>query len=1292
MSRLHLRSGKDFQGVSGSRWGFGSLVLVTAALAHLAPSARADVAGPSIGVAAFNVNGVGGDITINEGSTIPVFVQFNQTGETNASGFAGTTTHRFRNTTLGYFHSGSANGASTSVSLGGGGTTMSGSVNRTWNQDGLFSIGFAQDILASTREVGSSFPIVGSLGTNNLDWQEFEAVTRFITVANVAPSITNAQLNGVNGNITVNEGTAVSAFMQSFDPGADNLTFQIENTNAGFVPLGTGPPNPNTTRSSSTASIGTYYQNGPPNPQVFTVTFRSIDDDTSTPLDRTITVNNVAPNLTATALNGVGSGSITINEGDSVTAAMSANDPGTDNITFTFEGTPLGTVSGGIGPATPSVVRSTATVSIGQFTNQGTFPITFRATDDATNTATARNVVVNNVLPTFVGALQNSVNGDITVNEGTLVNFVSIATDPGADFLTFGINGPGITPAGPANAGAGVGGNTPGSARSSNTLSQTYLQQGTFNNTFTVIDDTGTTSVGRVVVVNNVAPTINALFLNGTNGNITVNEGAVVSSFMFATDPGNDAITFDIDGQAAGVFGPAPNVTQISNTVTLQTSPFGGQVFQNGANPFVRNVTGSATDDVDTTTLTRTVTINNVLPSAVNLFLNPNGSGNTQSNITVNEGDSVTMSMSATDPGNDFITFDANSQTVGIGGNTPGSTRTAGPTAMNNVFQNGINPNVFNVTGTATDDVAGVNSNTVQVTVNNVLPSAQDLQFSQNSGAYGSGSITVNEGDTIDSRISATDPGNDFLTFGINGPLGNAGTGVGGNVPSSTRTSNVVGFGQVFQNGVNPNVIGVAGEVADDVGSVFDNETVTVQNVAPQSATLQFASGGPFTSTAITVNEGDTVSSRMTAADPGNDSLTFGINGPLGNAGTGVGGTTPGSTRTSNVVSLGQVFQNGVNPNVIGVNGDVRDDVVTVNTTGTVTVNNVAPQSAAMSFSQNSGGYNPGNITVNEGDTIDSRLSASDPGDDFLTFGINGPLGNAGTGVGGNTPGSTRTSNVVGFGQVFQNGVNPNVIAVNGQVADDVDTVNTANTVTVNNVAPQSVTLGLSSMVIFEGQSITAQMTATDPGNDVLTFDIDGNPAGNDGGNNVPGSTRTSNVVGLGPYYENNGGSQVYTINGQVEDDVDLVTTSKLLTVLNVAPTIITINPFPSINIDVADPVPFFAVATDPGIFDVLTYEWDWDNDGMFDDFTGTAGTIPGFYFPINTVNNRVTVRVTDGDGGQDTAFFYVNVNAVIPEPGSIIVWSVLSAIAGTVAWRKRRRTTPADAAPTDEDSLAAQA
>ncbi len=1257
-----------------------------AVLAAVATSpARADVDGAGVATTIFNVNGVGGNITISEGSTIPVQIQFRQSGETNASGFAGTTTHRFTSNTLTLNHVGSANGNSTNVTLGGAGATqIDATVNRTWNQDGSYTIDFGQNILSTSRE-NSSY----GLGSNNYTWGSFQSVARGITVTNVAPTIVSATLNGTNGSITVNEGTAISAAMSSTDPGADSQTFQAENTVAGpVIALGVGGATAGSTRTSSTVGIGTYYQNGT-NPATSTVTFRVFDDDTNVTVDRGITVLNVAPNITATALNGIGSGDITINEGSSVTAAMSANDPGTDNITFTFEGTPLGTVSGGVGPATPSVVRNTATVGIGQFTNQGTTPITFRSTDDVTSSTVIRNVVVNNVLPTFTGgAFQNSVNGDITVVEGTLVNFVSVASDPGADFLTFGINGPGITPAGASNAGAGVGGNVAGSSRTSNTLSTTYTQQGVYNNTFTVADEIGSNSVGRVVTVANAPPTSLTLFLNPngsgfTNGNITINEGGSVTSFMTAVDPGADVVTFNIDGQAAGNDGgnAVPGSTRVSNTVTLQTGIY-SQVFQNGTNPEVRTVTGSATDDVDTSLINRTVTINNVLPSAVNLFVNPNGLGDTQSNVTVNEGDSVTMRMVATDPGNDFITFDANSQSLGTGGNTPGSVRTSSIVAMNNVFQNGVNPNVINVTGTATDDVAGTGSNAVSVTVNNVLPSSQALAFSINSGTYGGGSITVNEGDTVDSQLSATDPGNDFLTFGINGPLGNAGTGVGGNTPGSTRTSNTFGFGQVFQNGVNPNVIGVAGEVRDDVGSVFTNESITVNNVAPQSATVQLASGGPFVNTAITVNEGDTVSSRLTASDPGNDALTFGINGPLGNAGTGVGGTTPGSTRTSNVVSLGQVFQNGGSPNVIGVNGQVADDVDTVNTSGSVTVNNVAPQSVTVNLNQNGGSYTASPITVNEGDTVASYMTATDPGDDFLTFGINGPLGNAGTGVGGNTPGSTRTSNTVAFGQVFQNGVNPNVIAVNGQVVDDADTSNASSSITVNNVAPQSLNLQLSSMTIFEGQSITAMMTATDPGNDVLTFDIDGNPAGNDGGNNVPGSTRTSNTVGLGPFYQSGLTPQTYTINGQVQDDVDTSTTSKLLTVLNVAPTIITLSPSPGVNINQSDPVPFLVAATDPGL-DVLTYEWDWDNDGMFDDFTGTSGTIPGFYFANNTINT-VRVRVTDGDGGQDLGSFFVNVNAVVPEPGSIVLWSVLSLIGGTAAWRRRRRgaALPAETPP----------
>ena len=96
------------------------------------------------------------------------------------------------------------------------------------------------------------------------------------------------------------------------------------------------------------------------------------------------------------------------------------------------------------------------------------------------------------------------------------------------------------------------------------------------------------------------------------------------------------------------------------------------------------------------------------------------------------------------------------------------------------------------------------------------------------------------------------------------------------------------------------------------------------------------------------------------------------------------------------------------------------------------------------------------------------------------------------------------------------------------------------------------------------------------------------------------------------------------------------------------------------------------AAATDPGVLDTLTFSWDLDGDGLFDDLVqspgaggaqsaGTSATlnVPG----IHTLG----VRVTDGDGGEDVQTFDVE---IVPEPSSL----VLALMAGVFAWRGTRK------------------
>jgi hypothetical protein len=244
---------------------------------------------------------------------------------------------------------------------------------------------------------------------------------------------------------------------------------------------------------------------------------------------------------------------------------------------------------------------------------------------------------------------------------------------------------------------------------------------------------------------------------------------------------------------------------------------------------------------------------------------------------------------------------------------------------------------------------------------------------------------------------------------------------------------------------------------------------------------------------------------------------------------------------------------------------------------------------------------------------------------------------------------STGTDNGTGF-----NGVGGNV------------------NVTVNNVAPTITSANInglnSNVTVNEGAAVSLNMTTTDAGSQNTNFTINGGGAGSISG--TPGSTRTSNTLSTpGGFLPG-----VYTQTFQSDDGLASASNGPILrnlTVLNVGPTITGLTA--SQNIDPTQPFNFFATATDPGVAlgDTLTYNWDWDNNGLFNDYTGASGTIPANYYPLTNGAHKVSVQVTDSYGGVATDSFILT---VVPEPSTIVMVGLGAAGVGWVARKRRRR------------------
>lgn len=265
-----------------------------------------------------------------------------------------------------------------------------------------------------TSYVPGVYPLIGQ--AVNSQGGASNAVQGTLTVLDLPPTVTDFALNGSNSNITISEGQSVAAVLASTDPGvSDTATFTLINDNTGSVTTTPATPNPWTTSTN----LGTFLKYG-----TYTYTAVATDNynESSAPVTRTITVQNVPPTLTAFNLS-----SNTINEGQSASAILSATDPGADVISFLINGKSVGT------DPTLSGTRSLGT-SLGLFDIPGTYTFQAQAEDDggAFSNIIPQTLTVKDVPPTIT-----SVTVPLTVQTGNPFDISALATDPGSLPLTY---------------------------------------------------------------------------------------------------------------------------------------------------------------------------------------------------------------------------------------------------------------------------------------------------------------------------------------------------------------------------------------------------------------------------------------------------------------------------------------------------------------------------------------------------------------------------------------------------------------------------------------------------------------------------------------------------------------------------------------------------------------------------------------------------------------------------------------------------------------------------------------
>jgi PKD repeat protein len=800
---------------------------------------------------------------------------------------------------------------STNCGTGGGSTTT---LNHTGgdNVGGVNQNQSVQLEVAATSDQGGSFKNWTDDSNNVLTTSTIVCVrgaSGTVTVhanynapaANSAPAIASN-----NAAVTVGEGaTAANTGTWSDANAGDTVTLSAS----------VGTVTKSGTNTSGTWSWSYNPTDGPTNSQ--TVTISAFDGTTTTSTTFGLTVNNVAPSVTA-------AGNQTASEGTSKSFTLgSFTDPGADSpwavdvdwgdgsTHTTFNHTLTGAAN----------TAQTLAAQTHTYADNGTYTVSVKVTDkDGGSDTKTFTVTVSNVAPTVTAAANQS------ANEGSSASIdLGSFTDPGATDNPWAVD----VDWGDGSAHTTFNKAVTGSLGSQNHTYADGPNSYTVKVTVTDKNNAASNTAQFTVTVANVAPTVT---LNAANDQ-TVNEGSTQHIYNYTiNDLGVDTIN-----AVTTSCGDNGNKVTGSDTHTDTTGSF-KCTFSDG--PASSVVSASATDSDGATgnLATQSITVNNVAPT-VNL------TGAT----TVNEGSTHTYTFTVTDPGQDTFTVDAGFPDCDAGATNNGTlsgtpTVNAGGGSFDCTFPDGLTTANVKVKVTDSDNASTSASESVDVvTVANVAPAiTPPADQSASEGA----STSFNLG-------SFTDPGPDApWNVDVDWGDGSAHTTFSQNTTGSLGSKT-----HTYADGPATRTVSVT---VTDKNNGADTKTfkVNVANVAP-TVTLNADNDQ-------TVNEGSTVHTyTYTIFDPGVlDTVSAvdtscGLNGVKGN-----------ETHTNTTGSFECTFPDGDETSVVSASAKDSDGGTGNLATQTVTIKNVAPTVTA-----------PGDQNASEGTGASIGLgSFTDPG------------------------------------------------------------------------------------------------------------------------------------------------------------------------------------------------------------------------------------------------------------------------------------------------------------------------
>ena len=835
------------------------------------------------------------------------------------------------------------------------------------------------------------------------------------------------------------------------------------------------------------------------------------------------------------------------------------------------------------------------------------YTVTVTVTDTANESATGKGTVtVNNVAPS---ALNFSLD-KASYNEGELATLGGSFTDPGInDTFTVAINWGDGSAVQTFTLGKGVtsfAGKTHAFGDDSPTGTPSDLSKITVTVTD---DDTGTVSNFVNATVNNIAPS--ALTLTQTN--FSINEGGTFTLAGTFSDPGLlDVHTVEIDWDGNGTFEDKRTLTVGDRAFSLVSPVY--------PDDFAATVKVRVGDD-DTAvsaTVSATLKVNNVIPSNIVV-----------TGGSVNEGSPATISGKFDDPGlldthtvdidwDNNGTFD---QTLNLAAGVTTFT-TTGPTfADDNPTNTPFDPATIRIR--VTDKDAGQAQVNATLTVNNIAPANLALTLDK---------TTLNEGQAVTLGGTFFDPSAlDTFTVVINWGDGSANTTV--NLVAGKQS--FAGITHTYRDDnptatpSDPYTISVT-VTDDDTGSTQKTAQVTVNNLAPTTLVLTpdnttIAENGSIALTGSFTNFGD------------DDTHVVVINWGDGSANT----TLNLAAGTFNFNSTHKYLDDspsGTASDKFTISVTVTDDDTgSLGGSTQITVNNVAPGNLVLG----------GPFTINENDSILLAGTFTDPGTlDPHTVTINWGDGTAVTTL-------NLAAGVLGFNVSHQylddnptGGSSDNYTISVTVTDDDLGTVSGTSGVTVNNVAPGTVTLN-GPFTINENGSITLTGSFVDPGSqDSHSVEIDWDGDGTyDQTVNLGVGARSFSASHK--YLDDNPTatpSDTNIINVRVtDDDTGVGSAASAVTINNVAPAVTITGPA---NVVVGVPQKFVVDFTDLGTLDTHELSINW-GDGNVEPFA--AATSPTTLFHSFTTQGKFTVTfsVRDDDTGLTTVTHNVNVGPI---------------------------------------------